>query len=109
VFPLTGTPLVLISRPEAGKDIVIGVADCGSKPELLAIDTKSFVPSQSIQPSNNAEYVAPFVSVPLLPVPVKSVQVVPEPGYDAGLLASKCAISPDVIKPEDTTGFIILP
>ena len=39
-------------------------------------------------------YVGPFVSVPVRPFPLKSVHVVPVPGYDAVLPASRWSARP---------------
>jgi hypothetical protein len=42
-------------------------------------------------------YVGPLTRVPWYPFPLRSVQVVPEPGYEAVFPASKFKINPEVI------------
>jgi hypothetical protein len=60
--------------------------------------TKSFDPSNTIDPPFALLYVGPFVSVPVRPFPLKSVHVVPVPGYEDVLPASSRSASPLVIK-----------
>ena len=56
---------------------------------LLVVAVKSFTPSNTMLPLLPELKAGPFTNVPLFPLPLKSFQIVPEPGYDLVLAASK--------------------
>lgn len=87
---------IILARLPSPKDVgyihavivasdVVENANVDDVPQL----TTSSVPSNTILPPFPLLNVGPFVSVPSLPRPLKSVHVLPLPGYDEPVPASK--------------------
>ena len=65
-------------------------------PPEKGIEIKSLLPSTRIEPPSSLLNVGPFVNVPSFPLPLKSFQVVPLPGYDFTLAPSRHSARPSV-------------